>query len=200
MIRKKRVSGHWFVELITLFSPDPGRTEGTGTPETMIAQAGREAFAASSAAALLPGPLGLAVFVPELMAVARIQLLLVHRIARYYGQSSRLDSSIVLLIFGEALGLAAAKGLARKVGDRLVVRALETQLARALAEKIGARIVAGAIRRGLARYIPVIAAPVLGAFSRSMTIRIGRHADKLFSQEVVMEVQPGPVSGRDELH
>jgi hypothetical protein len=192
---KKEVSGHWFLELITLFSPDPERTGVTGTPETMIAQAGREAFAVSSAAALLPGPAGLVVIVPELIAVARIQLLLVHRVARYYGQSSSVDRSILLLIFGEALGLAVGKSLARRVGNRLVVRAIETQVARAMAEKIGARIVASAIRKALARYIPLVAAPLFGAFSRSMTVRIGRHADKLFSKGFTIEGHAGAGSG-----
>ena len=195
---KKEVYGHWFLELITLFSPDPERTAVTGTPEKMISQAGREAFAVSSAAGLVPGPLGLAVIVPELISVARIQLHLVHRIARYYGLNSRLNRSILLLIFAEALGLTVGKSLARRVGNRLVVRALETQLARNAAEKIGARIVASAIRKGLARYIPLIAAPVLGAFSRSMTVRVGRQADKLFSQGLTMEEHSGAPSGADQ--
>ena len=198
MNREKEVSGHWFLNLITLFSPDPERTAVTGTPERMIAQAGREAFAVSSAAGLVPGPLGLAVIVPELASVTRIQLRLVHMIARYYGLSSRLDSSILLLIFGEALGLALSKSLARRVGGRLVVRALETQVARTVAQKIGARIVTSAIQKGVARFIPLIAAPLLGAFSRSMTIRIGRQADKLFSQGIVMENHSGAGPGVDQ--
>jgi hypothetical protein len=198
MSPQKETSGHWFFDLITLFSPDPDRTKVTGTPEEMISQAGREAFAVSGAAGLVPGPVGLAVIIPELVSVTKIQLNLVHRIAGYYGSGSKPDRSILLVIFGEALGLAVGKSLTRKVGTRLVVRALETQLARALAQKIGARIVTKAIQKGLARWIPLIAAPLLGAFSRSMTIRIGRHADKLFSQGLAIEARPGPVSGADQ--
>lgn len=194
MNRDRETSGHWFFDLITMFSPDPDRIKVTGTPEEMITQAGREAFAVSSAAGLVPGPLGLAAIVPELVSVTKIQLNLVHRIASHYGSDTKMDKTILLLIFGEALGLAVGKTLVRQAGTRLIVRALETQVVRAVARKIGSRVVAGAIQRSAVRWIPLVAAPVLGAFSRSMTVKIGRQADNLFSQGVVIDEHPASTS------
>jgi hypothetical protein len=193
---QKETSGHWFFDLITMFSPDLDHVKAKGTPEEMITQAARETFAVSSAAGLVPGPLGLAAIIPELVSVTKIQLNLVYRIARYHGAEIGVDRTILLLVFGEALGLAVGKTLARQVGTRLVVRALETQVARAVARKIGSRIVARAIQKSAARWIPVVAAPILGAFSRAMTVRIGRQAEKVFSQGIVIERLPKPAPGR----
>jgi hypothetical protein len=191
---QKETSGHWFFDLITMFSPDPDRIKVKGTPEEMITQAGREAFAVSSAAGLIPGPLGLAAMIPELVSVTKIQLNLVHGIASHYGSDTKMDTTLLLLIFGEALGLALGKSLTRRAGTRLVIRVLETQVAKAVARKISSRIVAKAIQKSVVRWIPLVAAPVLGAFSRSMTVKIGRQADKLFSQGITIEVHPASTS------
>ena len=194
MNKDRETSGHWFFDLITMFSPDPDRIKVTGTPEEMITQAGREAFVVSSAAGLVPGPLVFAAIVPELVSVTKIQLNLVRRIARHYGSDTKMDKTLLLLIFGEALGLALGKSLTRRAGTRLVIRVLETQVAKAVARKIGSRIVTKAIQESVVRWIPLVAAPVLGAFSRSMTVRIGRQADKLFSQGVVIDEHPASTS------
>ncbi len=192
--RNDETSGHWFFDLVTACLRNPDRIKVTGIPEQMIAQAARETFAISSAAGLVPGPFGLAAIVPELISVTRIQLNLVQGIAKYHGSDTKPDRTTLLLIFGEAVGLAVGKGLVRRAGSRLVVRILETELAKALARKIGSRIVAKAVQKSVVRWMPLLAAPILGAFSRSMTVRIGRQADRLFSRRVVLERSYSPVS------
>ncbi|MBP1730268.1 MAG: hypothetical protein H6Q55_697 [Deltaproteobacteria bacterium] len=180
-------TGHWFLDLITMFTPDPSQIEVTGTPEEMTREAARRTFAVSMAAGLAPGFFGVMTILPEIVSVTKIQIRLVHRIAGYYRAGASLDRTVLLLIFSEAIGLMAGKGLLRRVGARLIVTALNTGLARRLAKQIGARIVAKAVQKGIARWLPVVLAPVLAAFSRSMTLRIGRHATRLFSEGIVVE-------------
>jgi len=71
-----------------------------------------------------------------------------------------------------------------KIGSRLVVKTLTSQTMRMLAQKMGTKIGVMAVQRGVGRYIPFVLAPVFGAFSKSMTKKIGKEAVKLFSQEI----------------
>jgi hypothetical protein len=180
-------TGHWFFDLVTMFAPEPSQVEVTGTPDEMMREAARRAFAVSMAAGLAPGFFGVMTILPEIISVTKIQIRLVHKIAGYYHAGASLDRTVLLLIFSEAIGLMVGKSLLRRVGARLLVTTLSTRLARRLAQQIGARIVAKAVQKGIARWLPVIMAPVLAAFSRSMTLRIGRHAMRLFSEGIVVE-------------
>ena len=178
---------HWFFDLISMFAPEPSQVEVTGTPEEMTREAARRTFAVSMAAGLAPGFFGVMTILPEIVSVTKIQIRLVHKIAGYYHAGASLDRTVLLLIFSEAIGLMVGKSLLRRVGARLVVTTLSTRLARRLAQQIGSRIIAKAVQKGVARWLPVVMAPVLAAFSRSMTLRIGRHAMKLFSEGIAFE-------------
>jgi hypothetical protein len=184
-------TGHWFFDLITLFTPEPSQVEVTGTPEEMTREAARRTFAVSMAAGLAPGVFGMMTVLPEIISVTKIQIRLVHKIAGYYHAGASLDKTVLLLIFSEAIGLMLGKSFLRRVGARLVVTAVSTRLARRLAKQIGSRIVAKAVQKGLARWVPLIMAPVLAAFSGSMTMRIGRHATRLFSEGIMVEKVAG---------
>jgi hypothetical protein len=91
-------TGHWFFDLITMFTPDPAQVEVTGTPEEMTREAARRAFAVSMAAGLAPGFFGVMTILPEIVSVTKTQIRLVHRIARYYHASASLDRTVLLLI------------------------------------------------------------------------------------------------------
>lgn len=189
--RSEEEIGHWFFDLITMFKPDPAQVEVTGTPEEMTREAARRAFAVSMAAGLAPGFFGMMTILPEIVAVTKIQIRLVHKIARFHNAGASLDRTVLLLIFSEAIGLMMGKSLLRRVGARLVVTTLSTGLARRMASLVGARIVAKAVQKAVARWLPAVTAPVLAAFSKSMTMRIGHHAAKLFSEGIVVESAVG---------
>lgn len=185
--QSEKETGHWFFDLITMFTPPLSQVEVTGTPEEMTREAARRVFAVSMAAGLAPGFFGIMTILPEIIAVTKIQIQLVHKIARFYNAGASLDRTVLLLIFSEAVGLMMGKSLLRRVGARLVVTTLSTGLARRTASLVGARIVAKAVQKAVARWLPVLMAPVLAAFSKSMTMRIGHHATKLFSEGIVVE-------------
>ena len=63
--------------------------EPTGTPEEMIDEAGQRAFKIGTALGLIPGPLGMAVILPEIAALTRLQINLIHRIAGHHGNRRR---------------------------------------------------------------------------------------------------------------
>ncbi len=164
--------------------------EPTGTPDEMIDEAGRKAFKISTALALIPGPLGMAVILPEIAALTRLQIGLIHRIAGHHRKQENVTSELVLLILGNALGLAVGESLVRRAGSALVIRSVNTRVIRGIARTVGTSIIDRAAEKAMVRWIPMVTAPLFGYLSRSLTRRIGREANRLFSQEIVREAAP----------
>ena len=162
-----------------------------GSTEEMIDEAAQRAFRISTALGLIPGHLGMATILPEIAALTKLQINLIYRIAKYHGQEEKFNKELVLLILGNATGVAVGEIVLRRVGTALVVRSVNARVTRALARKIGARIINRAAERAVARWIPMAAAPLFGYLSRSLTKRIGREAQRLFSQEIETEAAEG---------
>lgn len=183
---------HRFEKLLMHFAPTADDFTGN-PPEAMITAASRKAFAISTAAALPPGPLGLFTILPELMAVTKIQINLIHGIAAYYGKKGQVNTTLILLVFANEAGLAVGRRIVTHVGAKILVRVLGEQSARPLARSIAARIGARLTQKALGRWIPLLLAPVFGLFSKRMTERIGAEAIKLFSQDIeLLEAPPHP--------
>ena len=176
--------GNWFLDLLMKLAPDADKTYKDATPEEMIRGASWKAFEISTGLGLIPGPVGMAVVLPEIITITKLQINLVCRIATHYEKRDTVNHTIILLIFGNALGVYAGKEVVEKIGSRLVVKTFTSQTMRMLAQKMGTKIGVMAVQRGVGRYIPFVLAPVFGAFSKSMTKKIGREAIRLFSREI----------------
>lgn len=180
-------SGNWFVDIIMSFSPNESDIHVTGNPEEMTRTASREAFVISTGAGLVPGPWGMATIIPELVGLTKLQVNLVYKIAKYYKQEGKVNNTIVMHIFGNAMGVALGRELLRKTGTRIIVKALSSQAIKKIAQQIGVKIGSKVIQRGIGRWIFIVTAPIFGAFSKSMTTNIGNTADELFSKDIEIE-------------
>jgi len=180
-------SAHWFFNLLTRFAPRPEDVLVTGTPGVMIAEAAKKTFWISTSLGAVPGPLGLATILPEISAVTKTQIGLVYKIAKYHHKLETLNQSIILLIFANALGLAVGNQLVRRIGVRLVVKALSAPIIERISQQIGLQIVAKVTQRIAGRWLVFVAAPIFGLFSRKMTQKIGREAQALFTGVLELE-------------
>lgn len=180
-------SGHWFFDLLMKFAPKPEEVVVTGTPAEMIREAAQKAFWVSTTLSAVPGPFGLATILPEIGAVTKVQINLVYKIAKYYKNLETLNQSIVLLIFANALGLAVGNQLVRRVGVRLVIKALSAPVVERIAQRIGLRIAAKITQRIAGRWMVFIAAPIFGLFSKKMTQKIGVEATALLAEAIKFE-------------
>ncbi len=172
---------NWLDNVITSFFSYSDDAQPLGRPEEMVDEAAQKAFAISTSLGLVPGPLGMATVLPEVVALAKLHVNLIHRIARYYNRQQHVSREIVLLILANVMGVAAGEVLVRKVGTALVIRSVDSAVAKRVAQKIGSRIINRAAEKAIGRWIPVLTAPLFGYFSRSLTRKVGREADKLFS-------------------
>lgn len=177
---------HWFVKLLMDFAPDIEKIEVTGTSEEMTKTASWKAFSISTAAAIPPGPFGLVTILPEIVAVTKIQMNLIYRIAKYHQQVGKVNRTLVLLIFGNALGFAVGSEFLKKVGSRLLVESAGTQGVRNIALRIGKQITRRILPKTVARWVPIVLAPIFGAFSKSLTTKIGQEADKIFCKDIAI--------------
>ncbi len=179
--------GHWFFDLLLKFAPQPEEVVVTGTPVEMIREAAQKAFWVSTTLSAVPGPFGLATILPEIVAVTKVQPNLVYKIAKYYQNLETINQSIVLLIFANALGLTVGNQLVRRVGMRLIIKALSAPVIERIARLIGLRIAAGITKRIAGRWLIVVAAPLFGLFSKKMTQKIGIEATALFAEPIEFE-------------
>ena len=155
-----------------------------GAPNEMISDAARKAFKVSAALGLIPGPLGVAAILPEVAVLTRLQINLIYRIAKYHGRDESADSAIVLLILANVLGVAGGEVLIRRAGSTLVVRSANSRIIKSLARRIGTRIIDTAAEKAVGRWIPMLTAPLFGYLSRSLTLKIGREADRILSRPI----------------
>lgn len=174
----------------TLLSYRDG-AEPVGAPQEMIVEAASKAFKISTALGLIPGPVGVAAILPEVAVLTRLQINLIYRIAKYHGRDEGVDSTIVLLILANVLGVAGGEVLVRRVGSTLVKRSVNSRVMRSLARRIGARMIDTAAEKAVGRWIPMLTAPLFGYLSRSLTVKIGREADRILS----LPIESAPAEG-----
>jgi len=184
---------NWISRTINALLSHKEDAEPTGTPDEMIDEAARRAFKLSTALGLIPGPIGMATILPEVAALTRLQINLIKRIARHHHKEEQASAEIILLIRGNVLGVAAGETLVRRMGTALVMRSVNARVVKRIAGAVGTRIVNRAAERAAARWIPVVTAPLFGYMSRSLTRKIGREAERLFSLEMIVEPSGGAV-------
>ena len=181
----------WFVETMMGLAPDPEKIQVDGAPRDMADFASNKAFSVSFASGMMPGPFGMATILPELAAVTKIQMDLLYKIAKYHGQLDKVNRTLVLYVFGCALGVTAGRLLVQRVGSRLIVKALSTQAAQKIAAAIGARIGSSFVQKSAGRWICLATAPVFAWLSKRMTEKIGEYAEDLFRQDIEIETIEG---------
>lgn len=182
--KAEMITGNWFSELMMQFAPDTANLVVDGTPAEMTSSAAWKAFTISTGLALPFGPLGWATIIPEIISITKLQINLIYRIAKYHNQEQKVNSTILMLIFANEAGLAIGRSITRKISGRVVVKTLGTKALRPIAQTIGTRLGTRISAKLVGRWIPVILAPVFGAFSKSMTTKIGHVAENLFNQEI----------------
>lgn len=177
---------NWFADLLMSFMPNDMDIEGK-TPSEMVKSAAYKSSAVSGIATLPPGPTGFLTLLPELIAVTKIQMNLVYALAKYYNKAERLNTSIVLLIFANAVGVNAGRNLIRIHGRRVIVSVLRDTTVRELAKRVGIKITAKITSRAAGRFFSLFAAPIFATITYKSTKTIGKEAIRIFSRELETE-------------
>jgi hypothetical protein len=191
MDREEFKTGSWFERILenvlNTLGPNPDEIKVDGTSQKMIRKASRAAFLISTGAGIPTGPMGLATIVPEVVALIKLQINLIFKVAKFHQQEAKVNKTIILTVLGVAMGVVLKHALINKVGTRLIVKSLSAEGAKRITREIGEKFATGLLKRGLGRWIPLILAPVFGYLSLSMTRKVGREAESLFSHELEVD-------------
>jgi hypothetical protein len=191
MDKEEFKTGSWFERIlengVNTLGPNPDEITVDGSPQKMIRKASRAAFLISTGAGIPTGPVGLATIIPEVIAITKLQINLIFKVAKFHQQEAKVNKTIILAVLGVAVGVVLKHALINKVGTRVIVKSLSAEGAKRITREIGEKFAAGLLKRGLGRWIPLMLAPVFGYLSLSMTRKIGREAESLFSHELEVD-------------
>ena len=137
----------------------------------------------SGGATLVPGPWGMLAAVPEIVLVLRNQITMIDDIGRAYGKERVITKELIAGILLTALGGSGAALLAvhgeKVLVERVALKGLQ-QVSRLLAGKITQTLLKSAI----SKWLPVVGAAAMAAWSNHMTHKIGQQAIKIFEKEI----------------
>ncbi len=145
--------------------------------------AASKAAAVSGAMTLPPGPWGMALMVPDLLAVWRIQAQLIADTAGVFGKSAVLRrEEMFYCLFRHGAAQACRDLLVDGVGQRVLLRRATVGLLQAVAGKVGMRVAKRVLAQSVARWLPLVGSAGVAAYAYYDTTQIGLTASAMFGR------------------
>ncbi len=139
-----------------------------------------KAAAVSGTLALPPGPWGIAVIIPDLVTVWRIQAKMVADIAGAFGQSAHLSQEHMLYCLFRHAAAQIVRDLAARVGERIVIRRATLHALQAVAQQLGLKVSKQVIAKSAARWLPVVGSLGVAGYAYYDTAQVAATATELF--------------------
>jgi hypothetical protein len=143
-----------------------------------------KAAAVSGTLALPPGPWGLAVVLPDLLAVWRIQARMVADIAGAFGQSANLSQEHLVYCLFRHAAAQIVRDLTARVGERLVFQRATLRLLQTVAGRLGVTVSQRAIAKSAARWLPVVGSIGVAGYAYYDTSQVAATATELFAENL----------------
>ena len=153
--------------------------------EKMITNYSNTNAVISGGTGLIPGPLGMAASVPEIILIIRNQLTMVYDIAKANGHK-KITRELILGVFISAMGNATGNLLIIQ-GQRIVVKRVGMQAMQKIIAILGGKITQQATKSMASKWIPLAGAAAMAAWSKYSTNKLGTKALEIFSKEIVFE-------------
>jgi hypothetical protein len=146
-------------------------------------KAAMKAATVSGAMTLPPGPWGMALMIPDLLAVWRIQAQLIADTAGVFGRSAVLRrEEMFYCLFRHGAAHVCRDLLVDRVGERVLLRRVTVGLLQAVAGKVGMRVAKRVLAQSLARWLPLAGSVGVAAYAYYDTLQIGFTASALFGR------------------
>ncbi len=133
--------------------------------------------------------------IPEIAAVTRNQLAMIYDIGVAHGRSKALTSELLAGVFLTAMG-AGAGSLLFMHGGKVLVRRATLSAFQQVISLLAGRITQQALKSAIGKWLPVVGAAAMAAWSNYLTYKIGKKAVEIFEKEIVLSdeiVEEGPV-------
>ena len=157
------------------------------------AAAAKAALAAGTLASA-PGLAGMLTLIPELLAVWRLQTKMVADIAAIYGQTAKLTREQMLYCLFKATAAKAVGELVVIIGQRALVRSPALHVLQSIAQRVGIKVTQKLLGKGIARWLPIVGALGVGAYTYYETGQVAQNAMDLFEKPIEVESTVSPIS------
>ena len=141
----------------------------------------------AGALATPPGFAGMLTLIPELLTVWRIQTKMIADIAGIYGQTLKLTREQMLYCMFRATAPGAVGFLVVVVGESVLGRRPTLRVIQKIAEKIGIKVTQTLLGKSIARWLPLVGALGVGAYTYYETGRVAQTAIDLFEKAIEVE-------------
>lgn len=149
--------------------------------------AAAKAGLSAGALATPPGLAGMLTLIPELFTVWRVQTKMIADIAGIYGQTLKLTREQMLYCLFKATAPAAVGALVVIIGESVLVRRPTLSVIQKIAEKVGIKVTQSLLGKSIARWLPLIGALGVGAYTYYETGRVAQTAIDLFEKAIEVE-------------
>lgn len=161
--------------------------------ESMIQSYSYKNAAISGGSSIIPGPLGMAAAVPEMIAVLRNQVAMIYDIAKAHGKQEIPSELIVGILLG-ASGQGAASLIIIQ-GQKVMAKRVGAQSLQKIVAILGGKITQQVAKSMAAKWIPLAGAIVMATWSKYTTSEIGSKAKDIFSKDIVFDNEEIIISG-----
>lgn len=148
--------------------------------------------AISGGAALVPGPLGMAAAIPEIVAVMKYQMNMVYDIAKAHGHSE-INKELIIAVLMGGLGNGAT-GLIVVHGQKVMAKRVGARAFQQVVKALGGKITQETAKSMAAKWLPVAGAVAMATWSKYITQRIGKQAIEVFSKEIKIDDIPTEIT------
>jgi hypothetical protein len=146
-----------------------------------------KAAAVSGTLALPPGPWGIAVVIPDLVTVWRIQAKMVADIAGAYGQTAHLSQEHMVYCLFRHAAAQVVRDLVARVGERVVFRKATLRALQHVARRLGIKVTQQMIAKSAARWLPVVGSLGVAGYAYYDTTQVAATATELFASDLLRD-------------
>lgn len=154
--------------------------------DDVIAHYGNKNAIISGGASLIPGPLGMAAAVPEIILVVKNQIEMIYDIAIAYGKNEEISRELILGILLSASGQGATALFVVR-GQKVLMKRAGLRVIQKIVKILGGEITQKALKSLAAKWVPVVGAVAMAAWVKYTTSKIGEQAKNILSKEIVVE-------------
>ena len=153
--------------------------------DNIISDYGNKNALISGGASMIPGPLGMAAAIPEIIAVINNQLKMIYDIAKANGQKE-INKELLITVLLSAMGNASGNLLIVH-GQKIMAKRVGARVLQTLIKLLGGKITQQLAKSMAAKWIPIAGAVAMAAWSRYTTNKIGEKSIEIFSKEITFE-------------
>lgn len=152
--------------------------------------------AISGGAGIIPGPLGMAAAVPEILLVTKNQIEMIYDVAKAHGHShEKISTELMLGVLFGAVGQGTT-ALFVIQGQKVMVRRVGAKALQNVIAMLGGKITQQTAKSMAAKWIPLAGAIAMAGWSKYSTNKIGEKAKEIFSKdiEIIVEAEGGEIA------